>query len=84
MAKPKGIKVGSKVRLNEDFPADTSNRTTFTVVVVQDEDGKRIGLEGPSTMTTGHECDGACELGRGWWTHEDSLRAVDGETVDDE
>jgi hypothetical protein len=84
MAKPKGIKVGAKVRLAEDFPPGTSQRSTFTVIVVQDEAGKRIGVEGPSTMDSGHECDGACELGRGWWTTEESLRSVDGEAVDDE
>lgn len=84
MAKPKGITKGSKVRLAEDFPPGTSQRTTFTVVAVQDEPGKRIGLEGPTTMDSGHDCDGVCEQGRGWWVTEESLRAVDGEVVDDE
>ena len=32
MAKPKGIKVGAKVRLAEDFPPGTSQRSTFTVI----------------------------------------------------
>jgi len=82
------VKKGQKVRLADDFPPGTGARSQFTVVKVfpadEEHAGKRVALEGSTKMTSGHECDGLVEPGRGWWAHPDNIISTEDDESDDE
>lgn len=79
------LKVGDKVRILIDTP--TGEPVTGTVKVVQDEPGKKIGVELNEFVKSGHSLDGLLEkekvdastghrFGKGWWTLEDNVEVL--------
>lgn len=79
------FKAGDKVRLL--FGSPTGEPLEATVKVVQDEVGKKIGLEFDSLQPYGHSLDGLVEeredpsgqgptVGKGWWVTEDDIEKL--------
>lgn len=78
------IKTGQKVRIIIDPPPGGS--VEGTVRVVQDEPGKKIGVELDHFTDYAHSLDGLVEektdpvrkitIGKGWWTLEKNLEVL--------
>lgn len=76
---------GDRVRILIDTPENTP--VEGTVRVIQDEPGKKIGVELDQHAATGHSLDGLLSAekvdptsniryGKGWWTLEDNLEVL--------
>lgn len=79
------IKVGDRVDILADIPH--SGYFSGTIKVIQDEPGKKIGVELDRPAINGHSLDGRLEkervdavsgsrMGRGWWTVEENLSII--------
>jgi preprotein translocase subunit YajC len=75
------LKVGDKVTILVGTPEDRP--VHGTVKVVQDETGKKVGVELDEYTVYGHSLDGVVDereqgdglpvVGKGWWTTEENV-----------
>lgn len=82
------LKVGQRVRILIGGPMETV--VDGTVRVIQDEPGKKVGVELDNYAETGHTLDGLLDdtapqksdevsgrnFGKGWWTLDDHVEAL--------
>lgn len=76
---------GDRVTVLTDTPE--GHPVTGTVVVVQDEAGKRVGVELDDYTVYGHSLDGRVDereqggdqpvVGKGWWTTEENVQKLE-------
>lgn len=76
---------GDRVSILVDTPE--GRPLTGTVLVVQDEAGKRVGVELDDYTVYGHSLDGRVDereqgdgqpvVGKGWWTTEENVQKLD-------
>ena len=81
----KSIKEGDRVTILIDTPE--GHPVKGTVRVVQDEAGKKVGVELDDYMVYGHSLDGLVDereqdgdlpvVGKGWWTTEENVKVED-------
>lgn len=83
------LKEGQRVRILIGGPQD--NVVEGTVRIIQDEVGKKVGVELDNYYETAHELDGILaetaplkndeasgrSFGKGWWTLDDHVEALD-------
>jgi len=84
MAEKTTVKVGDKVTIITNTPE--GHPVKGTVVVVQDEAGKQIGVELDEFTLYAHSLDGKTEereqgdglpvVGKGWWTTQDRIEKL--------
>ncbi len=75
------VQEGDRVTILVDTPE--GHPVKGTVVVVQDEVGKKVGVELDDYVVFGHSLDGLVDereqggdlpvVGKGWWTTEDNV-----------
>jgi len=78
------LKVGDKVTILVGTPQNTP--INGTVKVVQDEVGKKVGVELDEYTVYAHSLDGLVDereqgnglpvVGKGWWTTEDNIVVI--------
>lgn len=80
------LKVGDKVRVLIDTPEGVP--ANGTVVVVQDEAGKKVGVQLDNYVLGGHSLDNKLDekektdpatgstFGKGWWTLEENVEVL--------
>lgn len=78
------LKVGDRVTVLVGTPE--GHPVTGTVKVVQDEPGKKVGVELDEYTVYGHSLDGLVDereqgndlpvVGKGWWTTEDNVEVL--------
>lgn len=79
------LKEGDRVNVLVDTPE--GHPVKGTVKVVQDEVGKKVGVELDDYTVYGHSLDGQVDereqggglpvVGKGWWTTEDNVEKID-------
>lgn len=79
------VSEGDRVTVLTDTPE--GHPVTGTVRVVQDEAGKRVGVELDDYTVYGHSLDGLVDereqgdgqpvVGKGWWTTEENVQKLD-------
>lgn len=79
------VQEGDRVTVLTDTPE--GHPVQGTVVVVQDEAGKRVGVELDDYTVYGHSLDGRTDereqgegqpvVGKGWWTTEENVQKLD-------
>lgn len=78
------IQVGDRVNVLVDTPE--GHPVSGTVRVVQEEDGKKIGVELDDYAVYGHSLDGLVDereqgeglpvVGKGWWAREENIEVI--------